>query len=134
MKRTLGVIVGDILEKHQGKKLSGHDIAEIIVKTEREFVAKKVKRTGKEDKVLVFQLMSEIGSQAPKMKRYCVNVTSTKPIKYFYKKTAEAAKAIALAEARQSARKNRKPAVKAEAKAKAVKKTKVKTKKTVVKK
>jgi len=93
MKRTLNMIVGDIVAKNKGKKFSCHELAEMVVKTEPEFVKRKIEKTGKEDKVLVFQLMSEIGAQFPMMKPFFVVKTTTKPTRYFYKKTADGEKA-----------------------------------------
>ena len=93
MKRTLNTIVAEILTKRKPKQFTAHEIAEIIVKTEHEFCEKKIKRTGKTDKMLVFQLMSEIGAQYPKMKVDYIAKTDTRPTKYFYKKPAAKAKA-----------------------------------------
>ena len=130
MKRTLNTIIADILTQHNNDKFSAHDLAEIIVKTEHEFVNKKIKRTKKTGQVLVFQLMSEIGAQYPKLRiNFPVARTKTRPVKYFYKpKLQKAVKAEEIAAAKPAA----KAAVKAPAKKTAAKK--VTAKKTVAKK
>ena len=91
MKRTLACIVCGLLEKNKRKQFTSHEIAEMIVKTEPDFVAKKTKRTQKTDKELVWQLMSEIGAQYLKMRRMNVVKTADRPAKYFYQKPAKPA-------------------------------------------
>ena len=90
MKKTLHDIVAEIVAKNKRKQFTAHEIADIIVKTEHEFVAKKTKRTMKTDKELVFQLMSEIGAQYPKLHRQNVSKTDDRPCKYFYQKQSAA--------------------------------------------
>lgn len=90
MKRTLHVIVAEMLAKNKRKQFTAHEIADMIVKTEHEFVAKKIKRTLKSDKELVFQLMSEIGAQYPKLQRQNIAKTADRPCKYFYQKQTAA--------------------------------------------
>ena len=85
MKRTLIIIVAEILTKRKGERMTGRQLAELIVKTEREFVAKKIKKTGKTEKVLVFQLMSEIGAQYHAIKQYSIYKTRLRPCKYYYR-------------------------------------------------
>ena len=92
MKRTLGVIVSEYLTRHKTKQLTSRQLAEMVVKTEHEFVAKKVKKTEKEDKALVFQLMSEISAQYPAFKKYHIGKTTERPYKYYYQKPAVKAK------------------------------------------
>ena len=86
-KPTLTVIVADILKK-KGKKLTARELADIIAETEHEFVANKTKKTGKTEKVLVFQLMSEIGAQYYKLQMLGVHKTEDRPAKYWYKAPA----------------------------------------------
>ena len=93
MKRTLNMIVGDVVAANKRKQFTAHEIAEIIIKKEREFITRKIERTGKTEKVLLFQLMSEIGAQYPKMARYNVGHSSTRPFKYFYQKAVPTASA-----------------------------------------
>ena len=88
MKRTLVLIVADIVAQNKTKKFTSRELAEIIVKTEPEFCAKKIKKTKKKDKILVFQLMAEIGAQYPKMKAHNVTKTQKRPQKYYYKAPA----------------------------------------------
>ena len=80
------MIVADVVAGDKRKQFTAHEIAAIIMEKEREFCTKKIERTGKTEKVLLFQLMSEIGAQYPKMVRYNVGQTATRPFKYFYKK------------------------------------------------
>lgn len=91
MKRTLNMIVADILIQRKEEKMTGRQLAELIVKTEHEFVAKKIKKTGKTEKVLVFQLMSEIGAQYPKIKQYSISKTHSRPCKYYFRERKNAA-------------------------------------------
>ncbi len=88
MKRTLIMIVADIVAKNKKKQYTAHELAELIVKTEREFVEKKIAKTRKTEKILVYQLMSEIGAQFPKMIGYNVAKSEDRPQRYFYKKNA----------------------------------------------
>ena len=87
--KTLTVIVAEILKK-QGKKWTARELADFIVKTEHEFVANKTKKTGKTEKVLVFQLMSEIGAQYYKLQMLGVRKTEDRPARYWYKAPAAA--------------------------------------------
>ena len=91
MKRTLNMIVAEILTQRKGEKWTGRELAEFIVKNEHEFIAKKVKKTGKKEKVLVFQLMSEIGAQFPKIKQYSITKSRTRPCTYYYRERKNAA-------------------------------------------
>ena len=86
MKKTLNMIVIDILTKNKKRMFTVHELANAIVKTEPEFCKRKMEKTGKTEKVLLFQLMSEIGAQFPKMVAEDVARTETRPQKYFYKK------------------------------------------------
>ena len=114
MSKTLTEIVVEILKKKKGAKLTGHEIAEVIVKTEPEFIAKKVKRTQKTEKVLLFQLMSEIGAQYHKLSTLNVTKTEDRPAKYYYKAPARkeakacAAKSTKVAKAAKPAKKTKK--------------------------
>ena len=92
MRKTLGMIVADILTKNKRKKLTSHQLAEMIIKTEREYIARKIKKTEKEDKALFFQLMSEISAQYPAYKKYNIAKTTERPFKYYYQKPAAKAK------------------------------------------
>ena len=85
MRRTLIVIVSEIVTKNKTKRFTCRELAELIAKTERAFCAKKIKKTKKKNKELVFQLMSEIGAQSSKMKRLNVGKTRKRPQKYYYK-------------------------------------------------
>ena len=85
MKRTLGMVVEDFLAKNKKKQYTAHEIAEGVMKVETEFCAKKMQKTGKTEKVLLFQLMSEIAGQYPKMIAFNIGRTEFKPFKYFYK-------------------------------------------------
>ena len=88
-KRTLSCVVSEILKKRRTKQLTAHEIAQIIVDTEHEFVQKKIKKTKKTDKVLVFQLMSEIGAQYHALQQCNVHKTTSRPCKYFFKAPAK---------------------------------------------
>ena len=92
MRKTLSVIAADILSKKKGQKLTGHQLAEVIMKTESDFINRKIKKTGKTEKFLLFQLMSEIGAQYYSLSKNGVAKTSTRPTKYYYKGKAAARK------------------------------------------
>jgi len=134
------MIVAEIVANNKRRQFTAHELAEVIMKTESEFCERKMKRTGKTEKVLLFQLMSEIGAQYPKMINFDVGQTSTRPFRYFYEKKpkfvpqVEPAKETAKEAAKEPAQKTAtvKPA-KAPAK-KAAKKTVKKTAKKAVKK
>ncbi len=82
------MIVSELVAKNKRKQFTAHELADLIIKTEPEFCNKKMKKTiccTKE--LLVPQFMSEIGAQYPKMQFYNVGKTTTKPQKYFYKKS-----------------------------------------------
>jgi len=86
MKKTLNMIVVEILTKNKKRMYTVHELADVIVKTEPEFCKRKMEKTGKTEKILLFQLMSEIGAQFPKIIAEDVARTETRPQKYFYKK------------------------------------------------
>ena len=90
-KKTLHGIVGEILKKNKKKQLTAHQLADLIVKTEPEFCAKKTKKTGKTEKVLTFQLMSEIGAQFYAIQQHDIARTDDRPAKYYYKAPAKKA-------------------------------------------
>ena len=91
MKKTLNIIVAEILTQRKEEKMTSRQLAELIVKTEREFISRKIKKTGKTEKVLVFQLMSEIGAQYPKIKQYSISKTHSRPCKYYFRERKNAA-------------------------------------------
>jgi len=109
MRRTLACIVSDIVAKNKRKQFTARELAEIIVKTEHDFVIKKIERTLKTDKELVWQLMSEIGAQSLKFQRYNIGKNTQRPQKYFYQKAAtdrvqEAIKAHQLAKKQEASK------------------------------
>ena len=86
-KKTLAMIVSQLLSRRRKQQFTARELAEMIVKTETEFVINKTRNTLKEDKELIFQLMAEIGCQYYKLRRMNVEKTETRPYKYYYKKT-----------------------------------------------
>ena len=123
------MIVADIVAGNKRRQFTAHEIAEIIMKKETDFCLRKIKRTGKTEKILLFQLMSEIGAQYPKMINYDVGQTETRPFKYFYQKKTKFVPQIIPAAGEQSAKKPVKQTA-----VKTVKKTVKKTAKKVCKK
>lgn len=126
MKKTLNMIVVDILTKNKKRIFTVHELADAIVKTEPEFCKRKMEKTGKTEKILLFQLMSEIGAQFPKMIAEDVARTETRPQKYFYKKRTHLTK---IEKAVRAAREERRARAAAKEAAKETAKTTRKTKK-----
>ena len=83
------MVVEDFLAKNKRKQYTAHEIAEGIMKVETEFCARKMQKTGKTEKILLFQLMSEIAGQYPKLLAFNIGRTEFKPFKYFYKVRAK---------------------------------------------
>lgn len=86
MKQSLSQIVISLLKNHKQQFLTAREIAEQIVKNEKDFCNTKMKRTKtktKED--MIAQLRAEIGSNYAKgtMKQY-VSRTADRPRKYYY--------------------------------------------------
>lgn len=85
MKQNLNQIAAELVKNSTNQYLTAREIAEQIIKTQKEFCNNKMSRTAKKsNEALLKQLIAEIGAHSPALEKLNVYRTADRPHKYYY--------------------------------------------------